>query len=213
MVIKTKKLSAADRAKALARYCDLKAEGKSNDDALEASGMANHAAADLAWYGDSRNPNAVPVGVITLPAVPAKDEPGYESALNRRGLVIAELRIGEHAKFVGQKLSWGQIAVICGITESAVRKAFTATGVASEGTRKGRGGRFLNAEPRLYLGNRKGIGVEDAKPRAIKPDAAFMKASQEAKSVLPTATKRLKSALAKKAGTTAKRTRKGNGQA
>lgn len=169
--------------KALAEYCDLMDAGKGAVAALEATGLS-HAQADLAWYGDKRNPNHVTPGSVKLPQVPEKDAPGYEVALRKQGLVVAELRAGTHTKFKEQKLSWGQIAVVCGTSESHVRRAFTATGLDSKGTRKGKGGRWLSDEPRYYVGNRKGIGVEHARPKSLNPTEVARTAG-EAKTILP----------------------------
>lgn len=176
--------------KALARYCDLMADGKGAEAALEATGLS-HAQADLAWYGDERNPQHVVPNSIKLPEVPHKGDDGYEVAFRRAGLVVAELRAGEHTAHPDQKLSWGQIAVVTGKTESWVRRAFTATGIDSKGTRKGRGGRWLSDEPRFYLGNRKGIGVEDAQPKRLNPDEVA-RTSDKATSKLPKLTEGLR---------------------
>lgn len=183
--------------KALKRYCDLMADGKGTKAALEATGLS-HAQADLAWYGDPRNPNHVVPNSVKLPEVPDKDSDGYIVALRRRGLMVAEMRVGEHTSHKGKLLSWGQIAVVAGLTESAVRAAFKATGIDSAGTRKGRGGRWLSDEPRFYTGNRKAIGVEDAAPRRLNP-TEVMATSGEAKSVLPAATQKLRTQLRGKA--------------
>lgn len=179
--------------KALSKYCDLMAEGKGAERALEATGLS-HAQADLAWYGDKRNQQYVEPGSIKLPDVPHKDDPGYEVAFRRAGLVVVDLRAGLHPKFPEQKLSWGQIAVVTGKSESWVRRAFTATGLDSKGTRKGKGGRWLADEPRFYTGNRKGIGVEHAQPRRLDP-VAVMKTSDKAVSVLPTKAAELRAAV------------------
>lgn len=205
------KKDGAAHAAALTKYCDLRFKGIGTAEALEQAGVG-HVQADLAWYGDTRNPNHVPAKSVPL-TMPDADDPQVESKKTRIGLVIAELRIGDHAKFKGQKLSWGQIAVVTGLTESAVRRAFKATGVASEGTRKGRGGRFLNAEPLFYTEARKGIGVESEAPRKLDPRKVAAEAA-DAKSVLPTATKRLRTQLARKAkGTKVTPKAEANGEA
>jgi hypothetical protein len=182
--------------------------GKGAVAALEATGLS-HAQADLAWYGDKRNPNHVTPGSVKLPPVPEKGDDGYEVALRMQGLVVAELRAGAHAKFPEEKLSWGQIAVVCGTTESHVRRAFTATGLDSKGTRKGRGGRWLSDEPRYYVGNRKGIGVEDAQPKRLNP-VEVARTAADAQSVLP---KRIATLKQQVSGNVAKATRARKGTA
>lgn len=179
---------------ALKRYCDMMAEGKGAPEALEATGLS-HAQADLAWYGDTRNKNHVVPGSVTLPTVPEKDAQGYEVAMRRCGLVVAQLRAGEHTAYQDRKLSWGQIAVVCGTNESAVRRYFKATGLDSKGTRKGRGGRWLSDEPRFYVGNHKGVGVEDANPKRLDPKQVMAEADTY-KSKLPDATKALQKQIA-----------------
>lgn len=191
--------------KALAAYCDLMADGKGAPAALEATGLS-HAQADLAWYGDERNPQHVKPNSIKLPDVPAKGDDGYEVQFRRAGLVVAELRAGEHATYPEHKLSWGQIAVVVGKSESWVRRAFTATGLDSKGTRKGRGGRWLADEPRFYTGNRKGIGVEDAQPRRLDP-RQVMATADKAVSVLPKRTEAIRSELGGKVRKAARATK------
>lgn len=191
--------------KALAKYCDLMDAGKGAVAALEATGLS-HAQADLAWYGDHRNPQYVEPESVTLPVLPSKGEDGYEVALRRQGLVVAELRKGLHPKHEGNELSWGQIAVVCGTSESHVRRAFTATGLDSKGTRKGRGGRWLSDEPRFYLGNRKGIGVEHARPKSLDPNEVA-RTSDKAVSIIPKRVEALRAEVGGKVRTAAKATR------
>src|SRR5262245_17023189 len=139
-------------------YCDLMAAGRGHVAALEATGLSASQAAE-AWYCDPRHPNPVEADSVTLPALPSKDdESAFQLALFRRGEIVASLRAGLHSKYPGNQLSWGQIGFVCGVPESAVHTAFKATGIDSHGTRKGQGGRFLDRNPLLYLGNRKGIG-------------------------------------------------------
>lgn len=147
----------ADYAKALKTYCDHMAAGKGSAQALKLTGL-NHCQADLAWYADVRNPKAVKFD----PTFATKTETAQKAQL-------VQLRLA--------KTSWGCLAVITGWSESKVRNFFgRTTGLASEGMRIGRGGRFLSAEPRFYLGNMKGIGIEDAKPRSVDPKVAMAKA-------------------------------------
>lgn len=187
-------------AKELTTYCDMMANGKGAVAALEATGLS-HAQADLAWYGDARNPQHVVPNSVKLPPVPGKAEPGYEVAMRQAGLAVATLRSGEAD---GTRYSWGQIAVLCGVPESAVRRYFKATGLDSAGTRKGRGGRWLADEPRYYTGGHKGVGVEDAAPRKLNPAEVAAKADQYV-SVLPKATAQLKAQLGGAVRTAAKK--------
>lgn len=56
--------------------------------------------------------------------------------------------------------SWGEIMVRVGRTEGAVRAAYKeATGKLSEGTRNGRGGRWLNNDAELYADTLKPTGT------------------------------------------------------
>jgi hypothetical protein len=190
-------------AAAQAKYCDMMDAGQGVKVALEATGLS-HSQGDWAWYGDPRNKDFVEPGSITLPAIPAKGDEGYEVALRRRGLAVAEARNGEHPAHSGRQLSWGQIAVAANVPETAVRRAFTATGIDSAGTRKGRGGRWLADEPRMYLGNRKGIGLEAPNPRAVAL-ASLEKDKDSVKSVLPQRIEALKKTLG---GQVTKRARK-----
>jgi AraC-like DNA-binding protein len=194
-------------AKALATYCDMMADGKGAKRALEATGLS-HAQADLAWYGDSRNPNRVEPKSVVLPPLPGSKEPGYEVALQLRGLIVAELRAGTHplcVKRQGEQLSWGQIAVVVGLPASTVERYFkAATGLSADGMRKGHGGRYLGDEPRYYTGNRKAIGVEDPNPKRL--DIKALQATADTvTSVLPSTTKRLATQLRKPKKRSAKR--------
>lgn len=195
--MKRSEVTAAEFAKAGQIYCNARADGKGVEDALKLTSRSNkkglklsHTQADWAWYADERSGNQfVPLGGLTLPAIPGKDEPGYEVALLRRGLVVAELRKGTHpmCAYNGaqRELSMGQIAVLCNTPEGAVKRAFQqATGISLSGTRKGRGGRFLDKNPLLYLGNRKGIGTEHANPRSVDPNT-LKRDNDTVKSVLP----------------------------
>jgi hypothetical protein len=56
--------------------------------------------------------------------------------------------------------SWGLIAVKCRRPEGRIRKAFTeATGLRSQGLRIGHGGRYLDHDPVLYVGEAKVTGT------------------------------------------------------
>jgi hypothetical protein len=159
-----------NKPEALAAYCTHKAAGKSNKEALALAGCG-HILADLAWYADDRNPRHTP----------------YNPAWAKLATPEAQ------AKWVAQQrqagLSWGQISVATGnnplapqpgaVTEATVRKLFAkATGLASEGLRKGRGGRWLAGEQRFYLGNRRGFGVQHQAPRTLNPDEVAATANQ-----------------------------------
>lgn len=167
-------------SKATAKYCDLMAAGKGSKEALRMTGLS-HSQGDRAWYADPRNPNAVKVRP-TFPTLP-------EDTQVRE---IVEMRAGAHADYPGKKLSWGRISVITTLAEGRIATLFgSGTGVAREGTRIGRGGRWLEGEPRFYKGNRKGIGVEAPKPRELDPEAVA-KAADDAKSVIPARLTKLK---------------------
>lgn len=184
-----------DKTAAQKVYCDLMAAGKGHKAALEASGLSAYWAA-FAWYADSRNANRVEGGSVKLPTVPPASADGHEVALRRAGLVVAELRAGLHPSHKGTKLSWGQIAVVCNVPEGQVRRAFkAATGLSSQGQRKGHGGRYLAGEPRFYSGNRKGIGVEAEAPRRLDPNKVAAEA-ENAKTVLPQAVAKVRKQLA-----------------
>lgn len=191
-------------AAAQKRYTDMMAAGQGVKAALEATGLS-HSQGDWAWYGDPRNKDFVEPGSITLPAVPPKDDAGYEVALRRRGLAVAEARNGEHPKHKGRKLSWGQIAVAANVPEAQVHRAFGATGISSHGTRKGRGGRWLGDEPRRYLGNRKGIGVEAPNPSSV-PIQSLEKDKDTVVTVLPERVAQLRASLGGQAQKRARKT-------
>lgn len=159
------------KSTAIKTYCDSKAEGKSNEEALKrAKGKAEvgHAILDLNWYADPRNPGAV----TQIPSTKAAPE-----ALLAEVTVALRAGSGWDGHYEGQALSWGRIAVAIGYfaygdlksPEGRVRRLFetgTKNQVASAGTRIGRGGRWLDNDPTLYPGNHKAIGVESPKPRA-----------------------------------------------
>lgn len=178
--------------KACKIYCDSKAEGKSNPESLRRAakatdsdgGVLNHAQAGLAWYADSRNPQGVKPGQFSVSGLTDAEA----------GRVVGLLRAGMHPEAEGTKYSEGAIMVLCGtkeeqghgsLTASRVRKLFgLSTGLAFEGTRMGRGGRFLSNDPQLYVGNHKGIGVESPKPRS-EDRQALAEGADTYRSVLP----------------------------
>lgn len=205
--MKQSECTPAEFARAQATYCDMMAEGKGVKASLEATGLS-HSQGDWAWYADPRNESQyVPLGAVELPPLLGKDDPGYEVQLRRRGLVVGELRTGEHKQFPGRQLSFGQIAVVCNVPEGQVHRAFTATGISSHGTRKGRGGRWLDDEPRKYLGNRKGIGVEAPNPHAVNP-AQLEADNDTVKSILPTKVGQLRQEVQGKVAKRARATKK-----
>lgn len=165
-------------AAATKQYCKMMADGKGSKVALKATGLS-HSQADRAWYISDLNPKKVTFDpkFATLP----------EAAQRVR---VLEMRAA--------KLSWGHISLITGLTESRTQAVFSTTaGVAAEGTRSGKGGRFLAGEPRLYLGNRKGIGIEAPKPRAV--DVTKLAAdADKVKSVIPAKLATLKRSAVKR---------------
>ena len=59
-----------------------------------------------------------------------------------------------------QQLSWGEIAVRCGMPEGAIRKAYRRNGTKKDlGLRIGRGGRFAYDEGTYYQDNRRKEGA------------------------------------------------------
>jgi hypothetical protein len=69
------------------------------------------------------------------------------------GVAIAQLRVAG--------VSWGMIAVIYQVPESRVRRAFKETGLDSRGLRIGKGGRWVDNDPRFYTGaDRAKLGTE-----------------------------------------------------
>lgn len=179
---------ANDKAKACKVYCDQKADGKSNQIAGEkakAVTTIGHSILDLAWYADSRNPQFVP-------------DLGIKPEDRQAAVIALRAGLGWKGALEGRKLSWGMLVIALGYwnpsdpksAEGQVRTMFGSNaGIASEGTRIGRGGRWLNNEPRFYTGNHKGAGVEDAKPRALDPDEV-MAGAADYKAKLPTIAKR-----------------------
>lgn len=189
--------------KALEAYCQGMADGKGAKTLLKETGLS-HAQADLAWYGSPLNPSRVEPNSIKLPVVPSKGDDGYEVALRRVGLIMGELTQGEHAAYPGRKLSWGYIAVATGTTESFCRRAFKATGLSDQGMRRGRGGRWLGDDPRGYVGNHKGHGIQAAQPRqAVTKE--FVAKANEWEPELPKAVASLRKDLGGRTATRAKK--------
>lgn len=91
-----------------------------------------------------------PKALVTLPARTA-DKDASDRAWSK---VVSPMR-------TDQLLSWGEIAVRCGVAESKVRKVFKDTGAKKDlGLRIGKGGRFAYDEPEFYLAHRKAEGAE-----------------------------------------------------
>jgi hypothetical protein len=152
-------------AKACASYCQGMADGKGSKALLKATGLS-HSQADRAWYLSPLNPKHV------------TDQSAQFAAMTeaQQNAFVIEMRTkGE---------SWGRISLTIGLSESATQSRFsTAAGIAAEGLRVGRGGRFLEDDPRRYVGNQKGLGVQDPKPRTVTAEEAAKRADR--KSVLP----------------------------
>jgi hypothetical protein len=197
------KVQADPKASAVKIYCDAKAAGKSNQEALDAAKAAagevgiGHSICDLNWYADPRNPAVV------------KPIPGGVPVAQHGDAAVA-LRGGAGwvGHYEGVPLSWGKITIALGLftygdLKSPEGKVSTlssqASGLAREGQRIGRGGRHLSNDPALYVGNHKSIGVEDPKPRSVDREA--LKAGAD------TYTSKVKAIAAKKAAA-AKRVKK-----
>ena len=146
----------------LAKAVEMKQAGKGWTEVLKRTGVPRGAAM-LAFYEANLKP------ADRKPIAGKTDEEAAK--------IVAELRVAGN--------SWGEIMVRTGAGETRVRNLFgKATGIASEGTRNGRGGRFLEREPRFYAGNRKGFGVEAPKPRELDP-VQVAKTADKAKTKLP----------------------------
>lgn len=151
--------------KAITAYCQGMKDGKGSKNLLKATGLS-HSQADRAWYVSPLNPNRV------------VDQSAKFAAMSEaaQGVWVLELRAD------GQ--SWGRISLTIGLSESATQTRFsTVAGIAAEGLRVGRGGRYLEDDPRRYVGNQKGNGVQDPKPRTVTAEEALKRADK--KSVLP----------------------------
>lgn len=168
--------------KGIKRYCDAMAAKKGSKEALRMSGFKSHMQPALAWYADDRNPNHV------------KADSAFPTDQAKADLRVAELR--------NDGMSWGQIVVIGSYpNETQVRNAFgRATGLAAEGLRKNRGGRFLKRDGRFYQGNRKGMGYQHEVGTQADPEKALVGADK--------ATDKIPDRIAKAKGTAKARVRK-----
>lgn len=168
--------------KGVKTYCDAMASKKGSKEALRLSGFKSHMQPALAWYADDRNPNHV------------KPDPKFPTEQKAQDVRVAELR--------AEGYSWGQIVVIGNYpNETQVRNAFgRATGLAAEGLRKNRGGRFLKRDGRFYQGNMKGMGYQHGVDEAADPEKALAKAEK--------ATDQIPARIAKAKGTAKARVRK-----
>lgn len=151
--------------KAITAYCQGMKDGKGSKALLKATGLS-HSQADRAWYISPLNPNQVKDQSVAFAAMTDAAQDAF----------VIEMRVkGE---------SWGRISLTIGLSESATQTRFSkAAGIAAEGLRVGRGGRFLEDDGSRYLGNQKGLGVQDPKPRTVTHAEAQKRA--ERKSVLP----------------------------
>lgn len=171
--------------RAIQRYCEGMANHEGSKNLLKETGLS-HAQAGLAWYEHDLNPNRVERGCVE--ATPEN---------------VVLLRAGTHPDFEGVRMSWGYIMVACDRGETVVSNLFgVGSGIAREGTRSGKGGAFLNKEPRFYLNANKRAGVEDVKPRLLDPNEVA-KASKDYEPKLPVIAKKVKAAK----GRAAKRAR------
>ena len=179
----------AQRTAACKAYVAAKQDGKSNKEATLAAnkaGKAGHSLLDLSWYYASKQ------------VEPLEGDFRHE-ATGETAQAIVALRggAGWKGKYEGRRLSWGHISICLGWfnptapstgPENEVQRLFphctkqvAGEAVAAEGTRSGKGGRWLKDDPRLYVGNHKGNGVEDEKPRLVDP--ANLKDDDEGKVV------------------------------
>lgn len=100
-----------------------------------------------------------PKALVTLPARTA-DKDASDRAWSK---IVSPMRID-------QLLSWGEIAVRCGVPESKVRKVFKDTGAKKDlGLRIGKGGRFAYDEPEFYLEHRRKEGAEIPSDLKVRP--------------------------------------------
>lgn len=157
----------AEIRKAQDKAVEMKLAGKGWKEIWEKTQLT-HSQADLAWYRYQAQQNGT--------YIPEKFQAMTEEDQARW---ILEQRING--------VSWGVMHASTDVPESRLRTIFEKNHkVASEGLRIGKGGRWLAAEPRYYLGNNKGIGVE-FDPDNGRPDPnKVAERSEKAKSVLPT---------------------------
>jgi len=165
------------RTKACKAYVAAKLDGKSNKEATalaNKAGKAGHSLLDLSWYFASKQ------------VEPLEGNFPHE-ATGETAQAIVALRggAGYNGKYEGRRLSWGHISICLGWfnpsapstgPENEVQRLFphctkvvAGEAVAAEGTRSGKGGRWMKDDPRLYQGNHKGNGVEAEKPRLVDP--------------------------------------------
>ena len=166
------------RTKACKAYVAAKMDGKSNKEATalaNAAGKAGHSLLDLSWYFASQQ------------VEPLKGFFPHSATEGETAQAIVALRggAGYEGKYEGRRLSWGHISICLGWfdpnspstgPENEVQRLFphctkvvAGEAVAAEGTRSGKGGRWMKDDPRLYQGNHKGNGVEAEKPRQVDP--------------------------------------------
>jgi hypothetical protein len=152
------------------RYCQMRADGKGEAEARKATGLS-HVQGDYLWLRDERNTKT---GVTFDPDFATLSEA-------EKDVYVAKLRAEE------PQWSWGRITARIRMddNEAEVKARFgAATGIAAEGTRSKRGGRWLKDDKRLYTGNRKSIGIEDKAPRKVDPEA-IQATADKVKTVLP----------------------------
>lgn len=170
--------------KALDGYCKAREAGMGEKEA-RAKFDLDHVKADFAWAAYKGNTKSYVAPIQGWAAMSATAQDAQIVALRAKGM------------------SWGRIAVATGyhpvpaqcgtgsLTEAEVSKRFSlAAGIAREGTRTGKGGRWLANDQALYVGRHKGVGVEAPKPLAVDR-AELAKGADEYESVLPKIAKRV----------------------
>lgn len=150
----------------------LKLDGFPMSKFTEASGLKYSRARQIArrWFIEEQVPALL---VDTKPLLEAfeKEHKGWMPAQGEslRGEALSDTVRTLHA--AGQ--SWGDISGRMGITEAEARKLFEyKSRMRAKGQRVGQGGAFLNADPTLYLENRKAEGawVPTGHKGPIKPE-------------------------------------------